>query len=65
MALVVDSGGRERERLVGRQSMEMRDLDLLIALQSMETTLENRMRKYIKLKKEEEKQTLARRDHPG
>ena len=30
-----DSGGRERERLAGRQSMDIRDLDLLMALQSM------------------------------
>ena len=32
---MVDSGGRDLERLAGLQSMDMRDLDLLMALQSI------------------------------
>lgn len=34
-----DGGGRERERLWGRQSIEMRDLDLLMARQSIASPL--------------------------
>lgn len=35
----IDMGGRERERLAGRQSMGTRERDLLIARQSMDSSL--------------------------
>lgn len=53
--VVTDSGARDRERLVGRQSIDIRDLDLLMALQSIGAILNRRETSVLQLSPSNEK----------